>query len=196
MKNVKNIAVLFLALAVMACGSQEAKTDESETKVVSLENLNLDNLHKEISKREELLRQDSIRPDRQKAIDLMQAYIVYQRRFNNRDKSAEYLFKAGEIAMGLNMTSEAIRCLDKVYNEYSRYEKRPYALFLKAFVLENQAKNYDEAKLAYELFIEEFPGHEMADDAEYSLKNMGKTPEQLIREFEIQDSIRKANGAV
>ena len=58
-------------------------------------------------------------------------------------------------------------------------EKKP-----KAFVLENQINDYDQAKNTYEVFIEEYPDHPMRDDAEYSIKNMGKSPEELIKEFE------------
>ena len=97
--------------------------------------------------------------------------------------------------MGINMTAESIKYLDKVYNDYPRFEKRPYALFLKAFVLENQSNNLAEAERVYTQFIEEYPNHEMADDAKYSIDNMGKSPEELIREFEIQDSIKKAQEA-
>lgn len=68
-------------------------------------------------------------------------------------------------------------------------------MFLKAFVLENQAQKYDQAKEVYEEFILLYPGHVMADDARYSIENMGKTPEELIEEFERQDSIRQAQEA-
>lgn len=194
MKILKSIAIISLSLVLFACGSAGGDKDANEaTEIVNLDALNIDNLLAEIKKREDVLKEDSVKTDKQKAQDLLEAYIVFQERFSNREQSAEYLFKAGEIAMGLNLTAVSIRCLDKVYNDYRDYEKRPYALFLKAFVLENQANNYDEARSTYEKFIQEYPGHEMADDAEYSIKNMGKTPEELIREFEIQDSIRNAN---
>ena len=192
MKILKFTAIALIATLVIACGSKGG--DATTTEEVVLESLNHDNLLVEIEKREKALSQDSVKTDRQKAEDLLEAYMVFQERFSNDDKSAEYLFKAGEIAMGINLTAISIKCLDKVYNDYKSYEKRPYALFLKAFVQENQANNYEEAKANYELFIQEYPEHEMTDDAEYSIKNMGKTPEELIREFEIQDSIRAANA--
>lgn len=195
MKLLKSAALLLFAGLLFACGAKEEKTDTvQEKKVIPLGKLNLDNLLAEIKKREEAIREDTIKMDKLKAKELMDAYAAFQEKFNNRDKSAEYLFKAGELAMGLNLTALSIKYLDKVYNEYPKYEKRPYALFLKAFVLENQANSYDEARKNYELFIQQYPGHEMADDAEYSIKNMGKSPEELIREFEIQDSLKKARG--
>jgi len=194
MKILKFTSIILIATLVFACGPKGGESSDSNTEVVDLESLNVDNLLAEIKKREDALKLDSVKTDRQRAEGLVEAYIVFQERFSDKEQSAEFLFKAGEIAMGLNLTAVSIKCLDKVYNDYKDYEKRPYALFLKAFVQENQAKNYEDAKANYELFIQEYPGHEMADDAEYSIKNMGKTPEELIREFEIQDSIRQANG--
>lgn len=165
---------------------------ETEQKSIVLDNLNMDGLAKEIKTRELALTDVTQKVDRLRAQELMEAYLTYERRFNNTDLAPLYLFKAGELAMSLNNTAAALKHFDKVYQTYRDFEKRPYALFLKAFILENQAQNYDEARITYELFIEEFPNHEMVDDAQYSIKNMGKSAEELIREFEIQDSIRAA----
>jgi tetratricopeptide (TPR) repeat protein len=196
MKMLKNLLFCFTVLSFVACGSTEANTETTETeKVVVLEKLNRKNLEAEIKKREQALNNDSLTVNRKHARELMEAYIVYADRFPAYENAADNLFKAGEIAMGLNLTVESIRCFDRVYNKFTDYEKRPYSLFLKAFVLENQAQNFEEARSIYEQFITEFPQHEMADDAAYSVKNMGKTPEELIREFEIQDSIKKAGEA-
>ena len=124
----------------------------------------------------------------------MRAYAAYAERFGNYDKAPGSLYKAGEMAMAFELPVDAIKYFDRLYNEYPDFEKRPYALFLKAFVTENQSQNYEEAERLYKEFIELYPDHEMADDAEYSIKNMGKSAEELIRQFEIQDSIREANG--
>jgi TolA-binding protein len=124
----------------------------------------------------------------------MEAYGAFSERFNNRENADEYLFKAGEIAMGANLTVKAIRYLTTLYDEYPRYKNRAYGLFLLGFIQENQANNLNEAKRIYEQFLVEFPGHEMVDDARASIKNLGKSPEQIIREFERMDSIAKAEG--
>jgi len=196
----KKLTIYFLSVALIglsACGSQ-GKEGENEEKssYVALEKMNIDNLEKEVKKREVALNKDSMTMDRYKAAELMEAYAVYAEQFPNYENAADRMFKAGELAMGLGHKVQAIKYFEKVYNEYPKYEKRPYALFMKAFVLENQAMQYDQAKEIYEQFIAEFPNHDMADDAEYSIKNMGKSPEELIREFEVQDSLKKAKEAV
>ncbi len=196
MKTIKLITLVLVTGFFFACGSGESQTDKlTEEQEVNLDKLNEDNLLVEIKKRKKALGEDEEGMENGKGLALMNAYVTYSMRFSNHKDADEYLFKAGEIAMGLNRTSQAINYLDRVYNEYKEFEKRPYALFLKAFVLENQAHNLEEAQIAYELFIEEFPTHEMADDAQYSIKNLGKSPEELIREFEIIDSISNAKAA-
>ncbi len=192
---------LFISLIVIflfnACNnsSKENSEDEGKTEYVAISKMSMESLEKEIKKREKALKQDSTKMDKRKAADLMEAYATYAERFSNRANSADRLFKAGELAMGLNHTTTAIKYLTKVYDEYPDYEKRPYSLFLHAFVLENQAQDLEQAKSLYEKFIAEYPTHAMADDAKYSIDNMGKSPEELIREFEIRDSIKKAQEA-
>lgn len=194
MKNMRIISLVVVFTLIYACESKpkEENTD-TEVAIADVNKLNLDNLVKEIKKREEAYRNENT-PNNRNGILLMEAYAAYSERFSNYENAAEYLFKAGEIAMGEELTVKALKYLDRLYNEFPNYEKRAYGLFLKAFILENQANNLDEAKLTYEQFIREFPTHEMVDDAQASIKNLGKSPEEIIREFEIQDSIRKAEG--
>jgi len=191
--KIKGFIVFFSLTIVMAsCGSASTEDQAQESEYIALDRLNIESLNQEIIEREKTLREDTLGVDPQKAVALMEAYAVYVDRFPNRASSAERLFKAGELAMSLNHAVQSIKYFERVYNDYEDYEKRPYALFLKAFVLENQAKEYEQAKLVYEDFLSQYPDHPMADDAAYSVKNMGKSPEELIKEFERQDSIRAA----
>ena len=195
--KILKIASLVLFLSVLAsCGEsgdkQEEVATEDNTATVDVNKLNLTNLLAEIKKREEAFKADKT-VNKENAVLLMEAYVAFSERFNNRENADEYLFKAGEIAMGQEMTVEAIRHLTRLYDEFPRYEKRAYGLFLLGFVQENYSGNLDEAKRIYELFLTEFPNHEMADDAKASIENLGKSPEQIIREFEIKDSIANAN---
>lgn len=196
MRKVVAIAIIVSMGFLVACGSQQSEENQEESTYIALDKMNIESLEDEIKKREKALNEDSSGVDNRIAANLMEAYSVYAERFPNRANSADRLFKAAELAMSLNHSAQSIKYFSKVFDDYPEYDKRPYALFLKAFVLENQAKDYDQAKMVYENFIELFPKHAMADDAEYSLKNMGKSPEELIREFERQDSIRAAQESV
>jgi len=187
------ITIGFLVLAItIACGTPSKNDETAKETAISIKVMDVDQLGIEIEKREEALNKDSLSANKQTAARLMEAYATYAERFPNYNNAADYLFKAGELAMGLGHTVQSLKYFDKVYNDFSHYEKRPYALFMKAFVLENQAGEFERAKEVYEEFINEFPNHDMTEDAKYSIANIGKSPEELIREFERRDSIENA----
>ncbi len=193
----KKLALFFvICTAIWACGSQDNKQQDevAEEAVVDLNLLSAEELLTVVNKRKAAAENDTT-GNKYLLADLYVAYKTYGERFPNTAAAADYLFRAGEIAMNLNQSVDAIKLFEMVYNDYPDYEKHAYALFLKAFVIENQAMQYDEAKRLYTEFMEKFPDHPMADDAEYSIKNMGKSPEELIKEFEMQDSIKRAQEA-
>ena len=65
-------------------------------------------------------------------------------------------------------------------------------MFFKAYIYENQIKNLEKAKEIYLQFIEKYPNDDFAKDAKIALQNLGKSPEQMVREFEER---RKADSA-
>ena len=73
---------------------------------------------------------------------------------------------------------------DRVYTDYKGYEKAPDALFLKAFVLEDQVKDLAAAEKAYKEFIKYNPDHPLVGSAEFSLANLGTPTEELLKKFE------------
>ena len=115
---------------------------------------------------------------------MIDLYTEYAREFPDDTLAPVYLFKASDISMNLYRPLETIRILDTLLIKYPDYSKTPTALFLKAFVYEDQVKNYKLARKYYQQFIDKYPDNEFADDAQMSLENLGKSPEELIREFE------------
>ena len=65
-------------------------------------------------------------------------------------------------------------------------------MFLKAFILEDNLKNIDAAEQAYQSFIDKYPNHHFADDAQFSLNNLGKTDAEIQQELE---RLQKENAA-
>ena len=47
------------------------------------------------------------------------------------------------------------------------------------FIYANSLENLEEAKKYYSLFIEKYPNHDLADDAQYELNNLGKDINEL-----------------
>jgi TolA-binding protein len=79
---------------------------------------------------------------------------------------------------------QAIEFFERLRSEYPDYPRTADALFLEAFVYDDQVKDYAKAGELYRLFIEKYPNHPFAKDAEASLNMLGKSNEDLIKEFE------------
>ena len=167
MKDIRILTLTLAGLLIFACSSP------------------LEDAKKDISSKEESLFSDEMKMiDKQKADDLIAAYDDFATNFPNDQESPEYLFKAGDMAMNLNKPNKAISFFNRILSEYPDFDKIPQCVFLKAYIYENSLFDLDKAKLIYEDFIKRFPNDEFADDAAVSLKNLGKSPEELIKEFE------------
>jgi len=127
---------------------------------------------------------DDVQINMDNAVDLINLYQKFALE-NPKDSLAPvFLFRASDLSMNLNRPVQTIAIFDDLLDKYPNYEKVPSILFLKAFVYEDQLKDFDQAKIYYEEFLQKYPDSDFADDAEISLKNLGKTPEDLILEFE------------
>lgn len=133
---------------------------------------------------EELFSDENKMIDKEKASTLVSAYLSFADEFPGDDDTPEFLFKAGDMSMNLNMPQKAIKVFDRILKDYPDFEKAPQCLFLKGYVYENEIRDLNTAKKIYEEFLQKYPNDEFADDAAVSIKNLGKSPEELIKEFE------------
>ncbi|MBI5808400.1 MAG: tetratricopeptide repeat protein [Ignavibacteriales bacterium] len=76
---------------------------------------------------------------------------------------------------------KAVDYFRKLYKEYPKSEDAPKALFLSGFILSNNLQKLDEAKLAYQTFLKEYPNHELVSAVKSELENLGKDPEQILQ---------------
>jgi len=172
MRNIIAIAVLVFSIA--SCSGPENKKPASKQ-----------NLQDSISVFEKALFNPEVKKiNKNKVLKIINFYTEYAQRYPDDSLSPVYLFKASDVSMNLYRPAETIKILDTILIKYPDYEKTPTALFLKAFIYEDQVKNYDRARKYYQMFIDKYPDNEFADDAQMSLDNLGKSPEELIKSFE------------
>lgn len=122
--------------------------------------------------------------NRDLAIELVQAYNDFAKKYSEDTLAAEYLFRAGEISMNINMARRAIQYFDRISNNFPEYKKVPYCVFLQAFIYDTRLNNLEKAREYYNLFISKFPDHELVKDAKASIDNLGKSLEEIIESFE------------
>lgn len=123
----------------------------------------------------------------------LDAYLDFVGNFPKDSLSAEYLFKAADLHRAKHEFDKAITTFERIGKEYPEYGKVPQSVFLQGFIYENDLKDLPKAKERYEFFIQQYPQHQLARDVQFSLNNLGKTPEQIIQEFQqnqiLQDSL-------
>jgi outer membrane protein assembly factor BamD (BamD/ComL family) len=170
MKNSTYLYFISFALIVFGCNSSDKEKKMAISEISSLEN--------------NLVTNTTLVLNKKNARQLIDLYDAYNTKYPNDSLAPEYLFKAGELAMNLTNSTQAIVLLNKFENEYSTHEKYPYCIFFQAFVYENQLNNLEKAKQYYQLFIDKYPQHELADDAKSSIDNLGKPLEEIIKSFE------------
>ena len=122
--------------------------------------------------------------DKFKADSLIDAYTSFTDHFPKDSLAPVFLFKAANMAITEEDGNKAVALFDRIYQEYPDHPKSALAVFFKGYVYENLIRNLYKAKEIYLQFIEKYPESDFADDAQMALQNLGKTPEQMIKEFE------------
>jgi tetratricopeptide (TPR) repeat protein len=75
--------------------------------------------------------------------------------------------------------SEAEKNFQNVIDKYPEGEYASKALFMVGFINANYLKNYEKARKYYTEFIEKYPNHDLTDDAQYEVDNLGKNIDDL-----------------
>ena len=167
MKKIKtNYLILFYLVFAMGCKSA---IDEKIEKI--------GNLEKE-------LYSNSDKFDNQKAAVLLKDYQEFIEAFPQDSSTENYIYKAAETANSLMQFKTAIELYNKYYLDANDKGKAGSCLFIQAFIYENQLKDLTNAEKIYRQFLDEFPNHELVNDAKFSLENLGKPVEELLKQFE------------
>lgn len=143
------------------------------------------NLKEEIAQLEkELYDTTNTKVDEKTALLLVDKYIAYADENKEDTLSPVYLFKGGEICLNIKKGDKAIELFNRVIEDYPNYNKAAETLFLLAFTYENVENDIIVAKDKYEQFLFKYPNHELTEQVELILKYLGKTPEEIVAEFE------------
>jgi TolA-binding protein len=104
-----------------------------------------------------------------------------------------FLLKAGQIAASINNLPQAQVCYEKCYKDFPDFNNRGAAMFLLAQLYDevSQLNDEDKARELYGKIINEFSGTEWAKQADAARALIGKTDEQIIKEFEAKSKKKK-----
>ncbi len=113
--------------------------------------------------------------------DLANHYEQFTYMFPNHEKSPEFLAKAANFyaSPNIKMYDKAIAIYDKLIRDYSKTKQAEKACFMKGFIYNNDLKQTEKAKKAYEDFLKKYPKSELVPSVEAELQFLGTKPEDL-----------------
>jgi outer membrane protein assembly factor BamD (BamD/ComL family) len=116
--------------------------------------------------------------------------------FSCAEKKTEqdYYMLANE-QYGKEAYADAIETFKLILEKYPNGETTAQSTFMLGFIYANSLENFEQAKKYYTLFIEKYPDHELADDAQYELNNLGKDINDLpiFKDIKPEEQASKKN---
>ncbi|MBX2816007.1 MAG: tetratricopeptide repeat protein [Saprospiraceae bacterium] len=100
---------------------------------------------------------------------------------SSQEEKIKYRWKTGETARALKRYDEAEKILRSIYEDHPQSAYASKALFLHAFMLDEDKDEHSAAKDLYVRFIETYPSSDFHDDATFLLQNLGKSDEEILR---------------
>ncbi len=121
--------------------------------------------------------------EQKEATTMIDLYQDYANSFPKDSLSPQYLFRAADISLNVFHSDATIRLFDRIMKDYPNFEGTPQLLFLKAFTYDYYMHKTDSASVYYHAFLDKYPQHPFAQDAQISLEQLGKSPEEVIKGF-------------
>jgi hypothetical protein len=176
MKYIKFIVASYLLILFSACGNDvNQKTGKSQEAI-----------------REELLKAVELQEaEMHKSPELniavagvaIKAYYDFTTMFPEDSLTPDYIFKSAEIATATKQYPQALAYYQTIEEKYTSYSLYKESLFLQASLLDNFINDDAKAKVVYEKLIAKYPSSSYANDAKFAIANLGKTDEELHKEF-------------
>lgn len=173
----KNIGIfLVVSSFFMSCNSENANNSEqiNSSKIEVANDIINSNI-------EDLKKTDII--DKEKVAELILNIDAFAKENPKNSKTPKHLELKAKYLGAMGKHKESIEIYNTIYKEYGNYVNRADALFMMAFKQENDLHNKEIAKDLYRKFLAEFPNDEFAKDAKFAIKNIDKSPEELLEMF-------------
>jgi len=91
-----------------------------------------------------------------------------------------YLHQASHVALSMDRIDDMVSFYDRIIDNYPDYDKLDECYYEKGIALDNAGRK-DEARIAYQDFLEEYPDHFLADDIRKALPLLDMSDELLLK---------------
>lgn len=112
--------------------------------------------------------------------------LAQQVQVKDPNRAGDLLLKAAGVAKTIGQFPKAIALYGQVISQMPSHPKVSTAQFMTGFIYANDIGDLGKAKAEYESFLKRYPNDELAESARMELTNLGKSPDDLIKQFEQQ----------
>ncbi len=124
---------------------------------------------------------DSMRFICQAQIDLCKKFVEL---YAKDPKVPVFLTYQAKAHRANNQFKEAVQVYNTIEQRYPEFDGIPEVMFVKAFILDEELDQKDQAKEAYNALITKFPNHPFSKDAQALLTQLHMSDDELIKMFE------------
>lgn len=111
-------------------------------------------------------------------------YSKFASAFPNDSLAPGFLYKAGNLARSLGQFKRAIGFYDNLSLKYPTFKRLSDCIFVEAFTYDNDLKDTANAHAKYLEVINKFPNDSLASQAKAAISILGKSDEELMKEFD------------
>ena len=168
MKKIHLITIVILLFSV-SC-QQKTSTNEKNT------------LLKQIKELEQKSFDDkTLMYNKEETLNTINLYQKFIEKYPKDSLSVKFLYQCAQLSKSIDLYGEAIHNFKLLIEKYPNNKNTPKAMFLIGMIYENDIKNKDKAKEAYQKFIEKYPNDELSDDAKTLLQYIDLSDEELLK---------------
>lgn len=165
-KTLKLMLVALLAFGMFACGEKKLTEDD-------------------LKQAEKAMFNDDMTANPEAAAVAVEQFCKFAKQNPDDPNAPDWLFKAMEIAVRQKDAKKSAEICDKLTESYPKSERTPVAMFMLAtLVYDDQLNDIDKAREVYEKILSDYPESEIAPSVEASLKYLGMSAEEIVKEFE------------
>jgi TolA-binding protein len=112
--------------------------------------------------------------------------------------SPAYLFELSLIYQKQQKMDETIAALERVEKEYPESKQAAKSLFLEGFLYANVLNQLDKAKEKYQLYLDKYSAVDakMTSDVQMELQNLGRSPEEILKQIQEKNAVDTAQAKV
>jgi outer membrane protein assembly factor BamD (BamD/ComL family) len=173
---------------MISCGGEDA-TEYNETQEDGSIEIDYDELSQELVDLEKEILESEM-PDEELLKEATTKFQDFANEFPDDPKSPDYLLKASDFSLALDLPSKSVKILNQIIDKYPDYNRMEDVMYVKASHLDFNLRDTTRAKEAYREFIEKYPNSELIDDCEIRIKfisySLEEYADKLIKDLESQ----------